>query len=287
MTMTADHGKPEWIGEISDEASVVATPVLERGKKKKGVHSRWLLWTVRIVMLVILGGSWQVLSVTHVLDPLFVGTPAGVVRSLWDGLIVSGSFRSALGSTLLGTALGFGLGAAGALIVGLMFSVSPFLEVATDPFFSAFNAIPRIALAPVVILWFGLGMTSKVVLGASLAFFVVLSSVIAGIRGADVDLITLSTVLGASRAKTYLKVVLPSAVPSLFAGLRLGLIYALLGVVSGEIIAASNGLGQLLNYYAGLFQTDNVFAVLLLLGFVGGFVTWLITLLERRMLRWK
>src|SRR5690606_21423288 len=144
------------------------------------------------------------------------------------------------GWTLWATFLAFGLGSAAGIGCGLLFVVYPPVERFFEPMFSALNALPRIALAPLFILWFGLGITSKVALGLSLTFFIVLNSTVAGARSVDSDWLVLSRMLGANRATVFFKVTLVSAVPTIFSGLRLGLIYALLGVIGGEIIASQH-----------------------------------------------
>jgi NitT/TauT family transport system permease protein len=120
-----------------------------------------------------------------------------------------------------------------------------------------------------------------------LTFFIVLGSTVAGARGVDPDHIRLARTLGAGPALIFRKVALISAVPTIFSGLRLGLVYALLGVIGGEIIAAQHGLGQYLSYLAGTFQTNGVFAVLLLLGLIGAVLMRLMGLVEARLLRWR
>ena len=149
------------------------------------------------------------------------------------------------------------------------------------------NAMPRIALVPLFILWFGLGVGSKIAVGFSLTFFIVLSSTTAGIRGVDADHITLSRSLGAKPLQLFWKVTLPSAVPVIFSGLRLGLIYAMLGVVGAELLAAEHGLGQTLAQAQGQFNMDGVIGLLLLLALMGLAVSAGMTRVERRLLRWR
>ncbi len=245
------------------------------------------LWIARIIFVVVLGAIWQYLAKREIIPPLFIGTPSQILEFFWEGLFSNFSLVDGLFWTMGGTLMAFILGSAGGVLFGLLFVSYPIVERFLEPFLDALNALPRIALAPLFLLWFGLGIWSKVALGASLTFFIVLSSTTAGIRSVELDHLTLARTLGASPRQVFLRITLPSAVPTLFAGLKLGLIYAMLGVIAGEIIGAEHGLGQTLGYLAGSFQTNGVYAVLLLLALLGSSITWLLGVLERHLLRWR
>jgi NitT/TauT family transport system permease protein len=161
------------------------------------------------------------------------------------------------------------------------------LERAFNPYLTLLNAMPRIALAPLFLLWFGLGIGSKIALGFSLVFFIVLSATVAGMRGVDSDHLVLSRAIGASPTQMFFKVTLPSAVPVIFSGLRLALIFSLLGVVGAELIAAERGLGQTLAYLQSTFNTNGVMAILFLLAVIGLALTAGMNWLERHLLAWK
>lgn len=240
-----------------------------------------------VALLTAILGLWELAARTGKVDPTFVGQPSGIAAFLWTNMVQSGKLWIELGWTLLGTFTSFALGSVAAVFVGLMFVSMPRLERFMEPYLTAFNAMPRIALAPLFILWFGLGVASKIAIGFSLAFFIVLSSTVAGMRGLNQDHVTLTRTLGASSAQMFRFVTLPSAVPVIFSGLRLGLIYAMLGVVGGEIIAAEHGLGQNLAYLGSTFNMNGVMALLLVLSVLGMTVTWSMTAIERRLLRWQ
>lgn len=241
----------------------------------------------RIVFLILFFGLWEYVARSRIVDPLFIGVPSQIVKFLWNGLFVDGSLIKHLIWTLGSTFLAFTIGSALGIFTALLFITWPTFERFMDPFFSALNALPRIALAPLFLLWFGLGIWSKVALGASLTYFIVLSSAVAGIRSTNADHLILSRTLGAKKRQVFTKVTLPSAVPTIFSGLRLGLIYALLGVIGGEIIAAEYGLGQLLSFLAGSFQISGVFSVLLVLALLGTGLIEAMNIIERRLLRWQ
>lgn len=229
-------------------------------------------------------GEW--LTLHRWLDPTFVGQPSGVIRFLWNN-ITTGKLWVDMGWTMAGTLISFTLGSVAAMLVGLLFVAFPKVEKFLDPYLNAMNVMPRIALAPLFILWFGLGLGSKIAVGCSLTFFIVLSSTVAGIRGVSQDHLILCKTLGASAVTTFFQVTLPGAVPVIFSGLRLGLIYALLGVIGAEIIASEKGLGQSLSYLGSTFEVNGVMALLLVLALLGVSVVRTMTWLEKRLLHWQ
>jgi len=245
------------------------------------------MWLARIVALLAFGAVWELTARLGLINPLFIGNPSGILAFFFKGLFVTQELVVHLLWTLAGTLAAFMLGSVTGILVGLLFVAYPKVEQFIDPIFAGLNALPRIALAPLFLLWFGLGITSKIALGFSLTFFIVLSSTVAGARSVNSDHLMLADTLGASSTQIFRRITLPSAVPTVFSGLRLGLIYALLGVIAGEIIAAQHGLGQSLTFLAGTFQINGVFAVLLLLALLGMSLTWIMTAVEARLLRWR
>jgi NitT/TauT family transport system permease protein len=239
---------------------------------------------VFIVLFVVL---WEQAAARGLLEPTFFGRPSGIITYLWKGFVTEGQLWLELGYTLLGTGISFLGGCLCAIALGLVFMEFPRFHRAAEPYLTLVNAMPRIALVPLFLLWFGLGIGSKVAVGFSLTFFIVLSATIAGIRGVDRDHLVLSRSLGATPSQIFLKVTLPSAVPVIFSGIRLGLIFALLGVVGAELIAAEHGLGQTLAYLQATFSMDGVMALLLLLALMGLSVTALMNKLERTLLAWQ
>jgi NitT/TauT family transport system permease protein len=241
----------------------------------------------RLLILLTFFGLWEWVAATRLINPVLIGRPTEVFKFLFNEIFVTGSLLIDLQWTLLGVALAFSLGTVAGALVGLLFATRPFIEAIFSPIVTALNAMPRIALAPLFLIWFGLGLGSKVALGFSLTFFVVLASTVAGARSINPDHVTLARTLGASGVQIFRTFTLPNAVPVMFAGLRLGLIVALLGVVGGEIIAAEHGLGQTLALLAANFRTSGVFAVIILLAIIGVIVTWVMDAIENRLLRWR
>ena len=250
----------------------------------KAERFRW--GVLHLVFIVTLLGLGELAVARGWLDPTFFGQPSGVAKFLWNNLGTA-KFWTDLGWTLAGVGASFALGSVAAFAVGLMFVRSPALERFADPYFNALNVMPRIALAPLFILWFGLGLGSKIAVGFSLTFFIVLSATVAGIRGVSQDHVTLCRTLGAGAVTTFFRVTLPGAVPVIFSGLRLGLIYALLGVVGTEIIASEKGLGQSLAYLGSTFDINGVMALLLVLALLGVGIVRFMTWIEKRLLHWQ
>jgi NitT/TauT family transport system permease protein len=242
-------------------------------------------WHIACVTLFIT--VWELSSRAGVLNPAFFGRPSGIAMFLMRGFGWKGRLWLELGYTLLGAALSFILGSVAAGATGLLFAMFPRLHKATEPYLIFINAMPRIALTPLFILWLGLGLSSKVAVGISLVYFIVLASTLAGIRSVNDDHLIMSRTLGATPRQIFLKVTLPSAVPTIFAGLRLASIFSLLGVVGAELIAAQHGLGQTLAYLQSTFNMDGVMAVLLVLALLGLATTAVMNRIERRLLAWK
>ncbi len=257
--------------------------------RKKSAERRrhlMLIWAVRLVLTVSFLCAWEAAVNAKLVNPFFFSKPS-VIWAFIVTFFASGEIWIHLSATMQATAYGFVLGAALAVPFGLLLARFPLLDEILAPFLAGLNALPRVALAPIFILWFGIGLSSKVVLVFSLVFFIVLINTEAGVKSADEELLRMSKVMGATPRQRFLKVVLPGAVPSIFAGLRVGIIYALLGTVVGEMVAAPAGLGQQVSFYSGTYRTGGVLAVLLILAVIGVALNSITLLVERRLLRWQ
>jgi NitT/TauT family transport system permease protein len=244
-------------------------------------------WIGHAAFVVTFIGLWEAASGSGLLDPTFFGRPSGIAAYLWKGFVTDGKLWLELGYTLAATLASFVGGSLCAIATGLLFMVFPRFHRGSEPYLTLLNAMPRIALAPLFLLWFGLGVGSKIAVGFSLTFFIVLAATVAGIRSVNSDHLVLSRTLGATPRQLFAKVTLPSAVPVIFSGFRLGLIFSLLGVVGAELLAAEHGLGQTLAYLQSTFNMDGVMGLLFLLALLGLGVTMLMNQLERRLLGWQ
>lgn len=245
------------------------------------------IWAARLAFLAVFFFLWEKAADTKFIDPILIGKPTGIVNYLWQEIFVTQSLLGDFYWSMGGTVLAFVFGSVAGILVGMLFITRPTIEAIFGPILTALNAMPRIALAPLFILWFGLGLGSKIAVGCSLTFFIVLSATVAGIRGVSQDHVTLCRTLGAGAATTFFQVTLPGAVPVIFSGLRLGLIYALLGVVGTEIIASEKGLGQSLAYLGSTFDINGVMALLLVLALLGVAIVRFMTWIEKRLLHWQ
>lgn len=251
------------------------------------IHHGRTEWIGHIVFIAAFLGCWELAARMGWLNPLLIGSPLKMLAFLREGFIGSTKLWVELGYTLLGTAISFVAGSLLAFATGMLFIASPRFERFADPYLTLLNAIPRIALAPLFLLWFGLGLGSKIAVGVSLSFFIVLAGTIAGIRGVSGDVVTLARSLGVSTLRIFFTITLPSAVPVIFSSLRLALVYSMLGVIGAELIAAEHGLGQQLSFLQANFDTSGVMALLLVLALLGLAVTSGMNWLEKRLLRWQ
>jgi NitT/TauT family transport system permease protein len=183
------------------------------------------------------------------------------------------------------------VGAAGASVLGIttafILAQSKTWRRIFDPYFTLLNGLPRVALAPLFLLLFGIGFAGKLTLAASISYFVTFYNTMAGVDSVDADHLVLAKALGASRLQLFLKFVVPSAVPSIFTGLQLGFVYGMLGTVASEMIAGQEGLGVELTRQAALFQMNAYYATLLLLGIMTTAISGLLELVRLRILRWQ
>lgn len=240
----------------------------------------------RLAILVAFLVLWELASRRGWIDPLLIGSPTKVFQAFGSYF---GSTRAwtAFGDTAIAVVLAFVIGSAAGIGFGLLLGVSNVAERLLAPFLAPLNSIPRIALAPLFIVWFGLTTTAKVALGVSIVFFVAAENARAASRGVETELLVMGRVAGLSRASLIMKVIVPSAVPSIFAAERLAWVFALLGVIASEMIAAPTGVGQEIVYFSQSLQVNTVFAILIVLMAVSVVVNALFGLVERRLLRWR
>ncbi len=233
------------------------------------------------VVLFLLG--WEALVRLRGLPPIYLPAPSAIAGYLLH-MIVDGSLFYHLGVTFLRIIAGFVIAAAAGILVGLAMGMSPLFARLVDPWIAALYPLPKISLIPLLIIWLGTGETYKIVISAITAFFPVVISTYAGIRQADRGLIKAAEDLGASPRQIQMKVVIPAAIPSIFAGLQLGMGVTIILVVAAEMIGGSgeSGMGYLLIHAGQVMQTEEVFASLLVLAVFGG----VITKAQQRIDRW-
>lgn len=244
------------------------------------------LWVLRVATIALIIGSWQFVAVHRMIDINFIGEPTQIWSSFISGFS-DGTLMTEARQTLFETAVGFAAGAVAGLLCGLAFSEIPLLGDALQPVITALNSLPRIALAPLFVLWFGIGGLQNIVLAFSLVFFIVLANTSAGLKAAERDHLMLARTLGVKRWSTFRLFVWPNALPTIFAGLELGVVYAFLGTVGGEMLNGSHGLGAGLALAATTFRVNDFFAILLLLVLLSVAISQSLRWIQRRLLRWR
>ena len=244
------------------------------------------LFIYRILVLVAFFVLWHVSTATGVLPPFFFGRPLAVLERVWDWF-ASGKIYHHLAITLVETALAFVLGTVLGLIVGLWLALSPIASSLLDPYIKAVNAMPRVILAPIFAVWFGLGIWSKVALGVTLVFFIVFFNVYQGVK--EVSPVVLSNVrmLGAAPRHLLRHVYLPSATSWVFSSLHTSVGMAFVGAVVGEYLGSAAGVGYLILQAEGAFDINAVFAGILVLTVFALVLDVAVTAAERRLLIWR
>lgn len=259
-----------------------------RSRRARSRERTLVVWLLRLGVLVVWLGAWQ-LSVTYKLvDPLFAGEPSRIAVELWKGAFGAGHpYLSLAETTLFEMVGGFASGMAVGVALAFLLAQSEIARRVADPFIVAFNATPRIALAPLFLLWFGFGPLSRIALAFSLVFFIALVNTLAGVESADPEHLRLASVLGVGRLAQFRDFLMPAALPAIFAATQLGLVYALLAAVVGEMLQGSAGLGGAMAEASNTLNTDAFFAMLAFLICFGVLLSQGFSGLERRLLRWK
>ncbi len=240
---------------------------------------------VPLALLVFLAG-WNLLVIAKQYPPFILPTP-GQVWTRFLSLLTDGTLLRNTGVTLVEVFAGLGLGLTVATVIGYGLAKSPLLERILSPYIVASQAVPIVALAPLLVIWFGFGTLSKVLVCALTVFFPSLVNTIVGIRSVDADLRALMRSLQASAWQTFRLLELPAALPIFFAGLKVSVTLAVIGAVVGEFVSADRGLGFLVNLARGLLDTPMLFVALFTLVVIALALYSSVALLEHIVLRWK
>jgi len=253
---------------------------------KSGDRQGLRLLAARILLLLGILLVWHVLTATGLLPRFFFGSPLTVFGNAgrW---FVSGKIYRHLAVTLIETVLAFGVGTILGLAVGLWLALSPTASGLLEPYIKAANAMPRVILAPIFAVWFGLGILSKVALGVTLVFFIVFFNVYQGVKEVSPVVLANARMLGASPQQLLRHVYLPSATSWVFSSLHTSVGMAFVGAVVGEYLGSSSGVGYLILQAEGAFDIDTVFAGILVLTAFALLLDVIVTALERRLLRWR
>jgi ABC-type nitrate/sulfonate/bicarbonate transport system permease component len=262
-----------------------AAPLLHRrggGKVSPALRAR----VIGIAAVTLFMITWEGVARLHMINPLFTSSPSRIVSTFMQM-----TREGVLAKDIRVSGTEFLIGYFGAVVVGILLGVAmgwyPDVSAALQPFVSALYSTPRIALVPLFIIWLGIGIWSKVAVVFLVAVFQVLISTEAGVRAADESLIRTARSFGAKDRQIFTTIVLPGAVPFLIAGLRLGLGQALVGIVVGELYAATAGIGYEIAVAGETFQTDRVFVGIVILASAAIVLMWALRQLELRFESWK
>jgi len=239
--------------------------------------------------MVALLAFWELVPHLFTISPgtkLFFTTPSKIAVALWK-MFETGAIWAPLSVSASSFALGLGLAIIVGLPLGVLIGRSRTMNAMLDPFITAFNASPRLVFLPLLMLWFGLGLLSKVIVVFVGALFPILINTYEGVRNADRTLINVVRSFGASEWDIARLVVVPNAMPYIVAGLRLAIGRAVLGVVVAEFFGSESGLGVMMVQAAGRYQVDVVFSGLIVFAVLSLVMTWMVLLLEKRLSRWR
>jgi len=241
---------------------------------------------LRILSVFLAVAVWQIVGLLGIFPRHLLPWPTSVLSSLVD-LLVSGELASHILTSLLRVAVGFFIAAAIAVPLGIAIGWLKVVESLADPILEILRPIPPIAWIPIAMLWFGLGFKPAVFLIFIGAFFPILLNTIAGVRGTSRLLVECVRTLGASDRDILVKVVTPSSIPSIVAGLRIGVGVGWMCLVAAEMTGASSGLGYMVIYYSGILETSSVMVSMLAIGAIGYAMSHVIERVEDRLLRWR
>jgi len=261
--------------------------------RKANTDARGRLAVSHVLLLGAIFAFWYAMTTPGLVSPefakntaFFFGQPIEVMKVIWKWF-TTGKIYPHLAITLTETMLAFVTGSALGLVVGLWLALSPFASALADPYIKAANAMPRVILAPIFAVWFGLGITSKVALGVTLVFFVVFFNVFQGIKEVSPTVLANARMLGASKRQLLTSIYLPSATSWVFSSLHTSVGMAFVGAVVGEYLGSAKGVGYLILQAEGVFDINTVLAGILVLTACALLLDVIVTHVEARLLVWR
>jgi len=255
------------------------------------------LWLWQLGLLLALFVFWHVMTVPGLIPPMmfdndtqaafFFGEPLKMASRIWAWFVVDADIYKHLGVTLAETLLAFAIGSGLGLGGGLWLALAPMASALLEPYIKAMNAMPRIILAPIFSVWFGLGMGSKVALGVTLVFFIVFFNVYQGVKEVSPVVLANARMLGADQRQLLRHVYLPSATSWVFSSLHTAVGLAFVGAVVGEYLGSSQGVGYLILQAEGSFDINTVMAGIVVLTLFALVLDGLVGLVEQRLMKWQ
>ena len=266
----------------------MSTPTSDHPNPRRPLRLGTKSWS--LLLLVVLLGGWELgVRLFHV--PKFLIPPVSdIAVALWRGLAASPFAKDSLwyhsAITVTEILLGFFVGSAIGLAIGVVVSQMPKLEAILEPYVSALQSLPKVAVAPIIVVWLGFGIGSKVAIICLLTFFPVLVTSIAGFKAVDPDRIDLLRSLSATPWQIFRKAKFPSALPYIFAGLNMAAAFAVVGAIVGEFVGAQAGLGVLIQQMEAQMDTGGSFSVFIVLSVIGIVLTAILRRIQQRVLHW-
>ncbi|GAA2072039.1 ABC transporter permease [Actinomadura alba] len=275
-------------GRPADTSGTVVEPGdgLPGTRRRRRGRRGAVIRVLQVVLAVAVLGGWELLTSLRVIDPFFFPRPSDIAVRIWEW-ISTGYILDDLAVTLEEALLAFVIGSVLGLVVGFLLARVSLLAGVLDPYLKMFNALPRVVLAPIFLLWFGLGIWSKVAFGVTLVFFIVFFNTFQGVRDVDRVLVDNVRMLGASEYHLVRHVLLPSALTWIFSSLHISAGFAITGAVVGEYLGAAKGVGYVIAQSEGVFDTTGVFAGMIILMLVVLVIDLLVNRLEALLLRWQ
>jgi NitT/TauT family transport system permease protein len=277
-------------GRRAEEGNAMAETDTNAAGLKRIRQRRMLVQSLRIALLLVMLGGWEIAGRLKWIDPFFFAMPSQIADQTWTW-IVEGTSQGPLWVqvlvTLEETVLGFLIGAVLGILAGVALGRNRLLADIFSVYIKVANSVPRVVLGSIFIIALGLGMASKVALAVVMVFFVVFGNAFQGVREADRNLIANARLLGASPRQVTTAVVIPSALSWIIASLHVSFGFALVGAVVGEFLGSRQGIGLLIATAQGSFNAAGVFAAMIVLAVVALAAEYLITLLENRLIKWR
>jgi NitT/TauT family transport system permease protein len=238
------------------------------------------------VSFVLIIGGWELLTIIFKIPRIVLPAPSAVVRSLYN-LVTGGELLRHFGVTLYETLAGFFLGGVTGLLLGALVSQFHIFEKTIYPYIVAFQTLPKVAIAPIIIIWAGYGLTSKIIITAMIAFFPLLVNTIAGLHATEPEYTEMLTAFTASKWQIFRIVKVPMALPFIFAGLNMAGVLSVIGAIVGEFVGAREGLGYLILIRNFQLDMPGVFAILIVLSLMGIGMHLIITGVQKRVVFWS
>lgn len=277
----------------TDEPSLIADPAHGEGPPRtvsadsvRRSSRRLGSLVAPALLFVVVIGTWEWLSQTGRLSRFVMPAPSGIGTATIS-LLGEAFFWEALRLTLVETVLGFIVGAGGGLILGVLIGEVKILRKTIYPYVVLFQSLPKVALAPIFVIWFGFGTVSKVVMAATIAFFPLLVNTLTGLDSVNKNAKMLFMGYGASRSLMFWKLSMPEILAAVMAGMKTAMTLALIGAIVAEFVGAQKGLGILLERFNFQLQMEMAFAVLMILALVGLLLYLIVDVIERKVIFWK